>query len=554
MGHDKRNVPLTVPRLSPFIAPYVGVVLFLVLQTSLFAHEAPNVRCGFIENFTRIDSRGNLIAGQTRPSLPFSLESSSGHVRVHYTTSGVDAVPATDDDGTGIPDYVEEAVRSLEIAWDYETGTLGYLPPPSDSLSGGSAAIDVYLLDLSKAGPTGNGWYGITNFDEQIAFGTLERYTSWIEVDNDFSPDDRNVHGQRVFVTTGIDGLRVTTAHELHHTIQVGAYGVSRVPPLQPMLYEMTSTWMELAVWPALRDWATYMAQLLKNPEFFPFSAPGAGNGYPWGWYGAVLHSYEGKHILRTTWEHIALGERPFQALDNACDAEGVPLEQMFCDALRVLYRTGSRGKTNPILPFADSLPEINLYVDQSVKVPSDVVSGILKPYDVRAMRFSVPSVVDPNLPLSVTILLTWPNTSAMILSDLNSVTPFTVTLTASPSGSDTPLNGSSWGVRVSPAEICFQIEGVQTERTESPYPLPIVYGTQQILSVPLPSALPGDVATVTLLIPSMVAIRSDTAPVVLDDTRIVVNWNVPSSLRPGIYLLNVDCAGTTALHKIVVR
>lgn len=551
MGHDKRNVPLTVSRLSPLQAPFLGLTCFFLLQTSLFAHDASFVRCGFADNLTRYSTHGTVIAGQTRPTLPFSLESATGNVRVHYTTSGVDAVPAADLDRSGIPDYVEEAVRALDVAWEYETGTLGFLPPPTDGTNGGSKALDVYLRDLSKEGPTGSGMYGETSFEDELAVGPPARVTSWIEVDNDFSPNDRNIHGQPVFATTGVDGLRVTTAHELHHSIQAGAYGLAKV---QPMFYELTSTWMELAVWPDIRDWATYMAQLLLKPELYRFGLPDVSNGYAWGWYGAVLQSYEGKNILRTAWEHIALGERPFQALDNACDEKGVPLEQMFCDALGILYRTGSRGHSNPVLPFADSLPEIQLIVDQAVNAPSEIVSGVLRPYDVRAMRFRVPSLADATLPVSATLLLAWPNTEGLILEDLNRSTTFTVTLTSTPSGSDILLNGTSWGVRVSPADVCFRIEGAQTERSPSPYPMPIVYGEQSVLSVPISSALPGDIASVTLLLPSMVALRRDAEPVVLDDTRIVVAWNVPSTLRPGIYLLNVECVGTTTLHKIVVR
>lgn len=551
MGHDKRNVPLTVPRFSPLHAPCLGVVCFLLIQSSLFAGEAHADRCGFLDNVRRSATGDIVILGQPRPNLPFSVDSESGNIRVHYATSGVDAVPAADLDGSGVPDYVEESIRALDVAWDYETGTLGYLPPPSDSMRGDSRALDVYLRDLSKEGPTGSGMYGRMWVEDEIAVGPPSRYTSWLEVDNDFSPDDRNVHGQPVFATTGIDGLRVTTAHELHHTIQVGAYGVARD---QEMFYELTSTWMEIAVWPGIRDWAAYMAQLLMNPELYPFSLPDDSDGYRWGWYGAVLHSYEGKNILRASWERIALGERPFQALDNASDAAGVPLEQMFCDALGVLYRTGSRGRLNTVLPFADSLPEIRLSVDRPVKAPSEIFSEVLRPYDVRAMRFSVPSIADANLPVSVTLLLTWPNTEALIASDVNRSTSCTVTLTASPTGTDTPLNGTSWGVRVTPADVCFRIEGVQTVRVESPYPLPIARGTQSILSVPVTSALPGDIAIVTLLSPSMVALRRDTQPVVLDDTRIVVDWNIPSSLRTGIYLLYVECAGLAVLHKIVVR
>ena len=69
-----------------------------------------------------------------RTTLPNerTLESASGRFLIHYTTIGTDRVDATDLDANGVPDYVDEAARNLDLAWETQIGEFGYLPPPDD--------------------------------------------------------------------------------------------------------------------------------------------------------------------------------------------------------------------------------------------------------------------------------------------------------------------------------------------------------------------------------------------------------------------------------------
>ena len=268
-----------------YLAARSGVFLFaLVVLTHLSVAQEVGNRCGFSDR-SSAGLRGKIAEGvqQLRPSLPSFVDAPSGRFRVHYTTEGTDAVPASDINMDGVPDYVEECVSALELAWRVEVDTLGYLPPPADGGKGGNDAIDVYLRDLSKAGPGGSSYYGLTSLDTRLQAAPAETYTTWIDVDNDFAESDRDARGNASFATFGIDALRVTCAHEFHHVIQCGRYGIAGS---NRSLYELTSTWMEIRTWPDVRDWAAYTSRLLLTPEQWPLSDESANTGYVWGWFG----------------------------------------------------------------------------------------------------------------------------------------------------------------------------------------------------------------------------------------------------------------------------
>ena len=80
-----------------------------------------------------------------RPILSHSILSSGGHFKIHYNTTGTHAVAPTDADANGVPDYVDEAARVFEAAWDLEINQLGYNPPLSD----GDGVYDIYIKNLA---------------------------------------------------------------------------------------------------------------------------------------------------------------------------------------------------------------------------------------------------------------------------------------------------------------------------------------------------------------------------------------------------------------------
>lgn len=527
-----------------------GAILFafLVFTGASLAQGLSN-RCGFTDR-SAPDIRGKISEGvqQLRPSLPTFLDSPSGRFRVHYTTDGSDAVPRIDANGDGVSDYVEECIASLELAWRVEVDTLGYLPPPSDNGAGGSDALDVYLRNLSKAGPGGSSYYGLTSLDIKVQSTPTERYTTWIEIDNDFAESDRDAQGNVSFATFGIDALRVTCAHEFHHTIQSGRYGIAGT---NRSLYELTSTWMEIRTWPAVRDWAAYTSLLLSTPEVWPLSGESANTGYIWGWFGNALAAAH-PDIMRSMWEYVATNMRTTTALVEACKKHDTTLSGIFCSSLQWLYRTGSRGAGNPLLPGAELLPEIRLFSDRRVEPPTTTEVGRLVGFEVRAFRFSVPSS-SSRPPVSVGVIVCDADESGYANRGSGPDGRYRIELMSAPSGTDMRIDGTQWGVRIE-SEYCSFVEGAQTISLGGPYPQPLSLQRSRRLYIPIASASLGSRVSLSLLTIGGVAIRTATANVVLDDDRIVAHMDLEGDLPPGTYLICTEASSGTTFHKVLLQ
>ena len=174
---------------------------------------------------------------QQRPILSHSILSSGGHFKIHYNTAGTHAVAPTDTDANGVPDYVDEAARVFESVWDLEINQLGYNPPPSD----GDGVYDVYIKNLAIQQAYG--------FTYPIAYTELTT-PSYMEIDNNFTDNIYPVNSR------GLNGLRVTAAHEFFHAIQFGYYADFGAAWWQ----ELTATWMEDVAYPDVNDFYQYMS------------------------------------------------------------------------------------------------------------------------------------------------------------------------------------------------------------------------------------------------------------------------------------------------------
>jgi hypothetical protein len=181
-----------------------------------------------------------------RPVTETSLVTPGGFFKVHYDLSGPNAV------GYDL-DLLAEA---LDSSYRFEIDFLGYDIPPGDSATnanipsveyGGDNRYDVYIGNL------GSGFYGYTQFEYEVEEGS-DRFSSYMMIDNDFSNH----------FTTGINGARVTVAHEFHHSIQGGNY-IFRLE--DTFLYEITSTAMEEFVFDDVNDYYAYISSYFRNPE-----------------------------------------------------------------------------------------------------------------------------------------------------------------------------------------------------------------------------------------------------------------------------------------------
>ena len=163
----------------------------------------------------------------TRPQTQFYFDTPGGHFRLHFDTSGTNAIPTADNDFNGIPDYIDRAAGIADSSWRYEVNQLGNLPPPSDGVNGGGLDLyDIYFQKISA--------YGFTSIDIPGP-NPWNDYASFIVIHCSFAgfPPNHDPEGNV------IGALKVTTAHEFYHAIQF-AYNVSTAS----YFMEESSTWM----------------------------------------------------------------------------------------------------------------------------------------------------------------------------------------------------------------------------------------------------------------------------------------------------------------------
>jgi len=201
------------------------------------------------------------IAAGQRPILAGEQTLGRSDVLVHYATTGGDAVPATDANTDGVPDFVAEVANEAQLAFD-RFAAVGFARPLRDTL-GGDDRIDVYLRDLVSA--DGNAGTDTCSGGTCVGYAVAE---------NDY---------RGYAYPTVTEGIRSVVPHELFHLVQY-AYAM-----------EQPSTWSEgTAVWAVEQlygdgnsDFERFVPAFLAK-TFRPYERGGGGFGdaYP---YGAAL-------------------------------------------------------------------------------------------------------------------------------------------------------------------------------------------------------------------------------------------------------------------------
>jgi hypothetical protein len=262
------------------------------------ARDTSDHKCGFrwmASAAARAEKLPPEIAGAVRAAVAAPAAASDtviGHFQIFYDSTTSDAPALLDSLGHRIPGtalaYVDSVGRIANDVWAEEVTHLRYDAPPRPS-----GSYPVYLYELSGA------YYGQTVPDGlQLNPGqTPPMYATHIEIDNDF----------REFATTGMDGLRVTLAHEFHHAIQLGSYGYWDD---QVFAYELTSTWMESHVYPSIHDYVQYLADFFGSPSRIGFSAGISLGDQTYGGYercvwGQFLEQRFGETLMTEVWKQM---------------------------------------------------------------------------------------------------------------------------------------------------------------------------------------------------------------------------------------------------------
>ena len=292
------------------------------------------VKCGFGVS-SRLQHGWHLLSDEQasvlkpyliRPSYPFSMVSPSGLFRLHYTHQGLDSVSVEDVDANGVSDFVEEAAQAFDYACQVIVTQMGFHQPPMDDADG--PEWDVYLEDINS--------YGYT---ESLL------YEPYIVIDNDFSE----------VYTTGLEGLRVTCAHEFFHLVQLGyQYRDSDV-----FLMEASAVWMEDVTYDHINDYLQYLDDFLSQENV---SMTRKNYLHEYGlclWFHFLSERY-GRDIVRQIWEQMVHYPN-FQACSMALAAYGMDLNDEIAEFYGWNLMTGDRADT---LRF---YPEGHLYPEQTI-------------------------------------------------------------------------------------------------------------------------------------------------------------------------------------------
>jgi len=283
----------------------------------------------------------------------------SGKLRIHYDTSttSVNTPALLDLSGQRIPNsfeaYVDSVASIFDYCWQYQVDSMGYLPPPQDSVSGGPALggdskYDVYILSLS------NGIFGYTDFNGEILLSSTPnaKYTSYIVVENDFQ-------GYR---TSGMNGLKVTAAHEFHHAIQIGRYGIWSMSDFY--FNELTASWMEDVVFTSVNDYYFDVAryfQIYRDGlnRSFPFTKfDPSFSGYERSIWAHFLSKRFGRNVMRAIWEQEQ-SQPLFQGMRSALETYGTTLEAEYTSFAYWNFFTADRADTVRFYPEGKSYPRL---------------------------------------------------------------------------------------------------------------------------------------------------------------------------------------------------
>jgi hypothetical protein len=309
----------------------------------------------------------------TRPVLQTSILSPLKRFRIHFDTTGINTPAMVTPQGARIEgtaaQYADTAAKIFDSVWTAEVTTFGFGAPPSDQGEGGGNEYDIYI----EARPTND--FGETVWDDSAPLpgqSSPPRFTSYISIDNDFGAGYR---------TIGMHALMSTAAHEFHHAIQIGVYGVWYT---DFYFYELSAESMEPTVFPSSKDYVQDIRTYFGNIENISLYTPNSlYRGYERAIWGIFLMKRYSTAVMREIWEAIASG-RPVPAMETALEKRGTSLPKEFSEFCYWNYFTGPRADT--VLYYADSklFPNVNVRDKQTLGTAPVVFQYACKGFGVN--------------------------------------------------------------------------------------------------------------------------------------------------------------------------
>lgn len=335
---------------------------------------------------------------ERRSLLQKFIDTPNGRFRIHYDTTGSEKVPSLDANNNNIPDYVDSVVYFIEKIYEFQVNQLGFTDPTlrdgNQEISGGSAAYDIFIRQLGDYKSTvvdSPGYYGMVDNDQVYDNKNgIIRQTSYMIIDNDYSQLDTSfkeneITKKRAYNTFGYEALKVTLAHEFHHSIQM-FYAVNQFLTLS----EMFSTYMEWRMFPEIKDYVQYTRNLLNNEAYTHlYTLTNLGDGYEFSTFGQYIYKKYGDDFWLKFWERHGNGENDFGSLNELLIEQNSNLKEAWCDYTNWFYYTGERAIEGQYFDDAKIFPKVKYYDTLTYSPPS--ISATLH---LRPLSFSFSRVV----------------------------------------------------------------------------------------------------------------------------------------------------------------
>lgn len=311
-------------------------------------------KCGFhlinsvkmnIDKFSS-EKKQRLQSVMQRPVNQTFIISPSGRFKIHYDTTGSDAVQYS----------VIEIAKAIDSVYNFEVLKMGFPSAPEDFGAGGDNRYDIYIKNITPL-------YGYTEFENLIG---PNRFTSFMVIDNSFHEDS--------YYTKGINAAKVTLAHEYHHAIQIGNY---RYAESDTWFYELTSTSMEEFVFDSINDYYAYMPNFFNRPDkiFTGF------DGYSQAIWNIYLHKIFDNDfsIFVRQWELMKTNPA-LECIKKSIEERGKSFKTVFSQFYLYNYYTGYRSKPDKYYEEGINYPLVNFHYSIQFIQPSRTISGNSQP------------------------------------------------------------------------------------------------------------------------------------------------------------------------------
>ncbi len=475
-----------------------------------------------------------------RPILPNSIKTPKGFATVHYTLIGVNAVPNKDANNNQIPDYIESVCESIDYSFKIIVDSLGYPPPISDTF-GPDSTVDIYMLDLFPL-------YGAT-YPDVSTNPNVTISPSFIEIDNDFE--------NAGYYTKGINGAKVTIAHELHHVIQYAHYGVTNYNTRK--IYEMYSTYIEQIVYPEIPDYISYINDLFNNLELYPFGDGNPSSGYQWSIFAIMISEKYGDVVFKKMWNTIKNGLLPYQALDAALNTVGSSISEEFRDFFFYSYYTNYRSflPSNSKFKNAAQFPLLKPYsgADSVFTAPSYLSVNTLKPFEVRMFKVLLPKINVEFRPDTFTIVTSNFDVKSMY-EGTNIAQEYTLLIRKGPINL-IPIKNLDYTFSLDLPHEYYLESALETQEISYSYPMPFLKSVHTELFIPLPKNYSNNSKVeISILTTEGILIRGYTKEVffLADTKHIKLSNQELDSLSKGIYIAIVQQGENHFLSKISIK